>query len=55
MAYRRSFFEKKKNRVHSLLAAVLRIRMFLDLLDPDPGPLVRGKDPDPGPSVIQQK
>jgi hypothetical protein len=30
-----------------------RIRMFLDLLDPDPDTLVRGADPDP--SVIKQK
>ncbi len=27
----------------------IRIRMFLDLLDPDPHPLVRGTDPDQGP------
>jgi hypothetical protein len=26
---------------------IRRIRMFLGLLDPDPGPLVRGTDPDP--------
>jgi hypothetical protein len=36
-----------------------QIRMFLGLLDPDPGPLVRGMDPDPAPdpnpSVIMQK
>jgi hypothetical protein len=32
---------------------VLRIRMFLGLLDPDPDPLVRGTDPDP--SIIKQK
>jgi hypothetical protein len=25
--------------------------MFLDLLDPDPDPLVRGMDPDPDPLV----
>jgi hypothetical protein len=25
----------------------IRIRMFMDLLDPDPETLVRGKDPDP--------
>jgi hypothetical protein len=25
----------------------IRIRMFLDLLDPDPDPLIRGTDPDP--------
>jgi hypothetical protein len=25
--------------------------MFLDLLDPDPDPLVRGMDPDPDPIV----
>ncbi len=29
-----------------------RIRMFLDLLDPDLDPLVRGTDPDP--SIIKQ-
>jgi hypothetical protein len=29
----------------------IRIRMFLDLLDPDPDPLVRGMVPDP--SVIK--
>jgi hypothetical protein len=27
----------------------IRIRMFLDLLDPDPDPLVRGTDPNPVP------
>jgi hypothetical protein len=32
---------------------VLRIRMFLDLLHPDP--LVRGMDPDPDPSITKQK
>ena len=38
-----------------------QIRMFLGLLDPDPGPLVRGMDPDPAldqdpdPSIIMQK
>jgi hypothetical protein len=37
------------------LKAVLRIRMFLGL--PDPDPLVRRTDPDPtsGPSIIKQK
>ncbi len=25
--------------------------MFLDLLDPDPDPLVRGMDPDPDPAL----
>ncbi len=40
--------------------SVLRIRIhrihkFLGLLDPDPGPLVRGMDPDPDPSIIKQK
>jgi hypothetical protein len=35
------------------LKAVLRIRMFLDLLDPDP--LVRSTDPDPDPSIIKHK
>ena len=38
---------------------IQQIRMFLGLLDPDPGPLVRGMDPDPAPdpnpSVIMQK
>jgi hypothetical protein len=29
--------------------------MFLGLLDPDQGPLVRGTDPDPDPSIIKQK
>jgi hypothetical protein len=37
------------------LKAVLRIHMFLGLLDPDPDPLVRGMDPDPDPSIIMQK
>ncbi len=32
---------------------ICRIRMFLDLLDLDPDPLVRGTDPDP--SIIKQK
>jgi hypothetical protein len=32
--------------------AVLRIHMFLGLLDPDP--LFRGMDPDPDPSIIMQ-
>jgi hypothetical protein len=31
----------------------IRIRMFLDLLDPDP--LVRGTNPDSDPSIIKQK
>jgi hypothetical protein len=31
---------------------IYRIRMFLDLLDPDPDPLVRGMDPDP--SITKQ-
>ncbi len=40
---------------------IRKIRMFLDLLDPDPGPLVQGTDPDlapgpaPDPSIIKQK
>ncbi len=34
----------------------LRIRMFLGLLDPNPNPLVRGRDPQPGPAHdIKQK
>ncbi len=36
-----------------------RIHMFLGLLDPDPGSLVRGMDPDPDPDLdpsnIKQK
>jgi hypothetical protein len=32
-----------------------RIHMFLGLLDPVPGPLVRGMDPDPDPSITKQK
>ncbi len=32
---------------------ILRIRMFLGLLDPDLCPLIRGMDPDP--SIIKQK
>jgi hypothetical protein len=44
------------------LQPVLRIHMFLGLLDPDPDPLVRGMDsdpdpaldPDPDPSTIKQ-
>jgi hypothetical protein len=31
------------------------IHMFLDPLDPDPDPLVRGTDPDPDPAIIKQK
>ncbi len=40
-----------------MLSAVLRIRMFLGLLDHDPDPIVRGMDPDPDPdpSIIKQK
>jgi hypothetical protein len=34
---------------------VLRIRMFLGLLDPDPDPSFRGMDPDPDPSITKQK
>jgi hypothetical protein len=30
-----------------IFKAVLRIRMFLGLLDPDPDPLLQGTDPDP--------
>jgi hypothetical protein len=37
----------------SLRIRIRRIRMFFDLLDPDPDPLVRGMDPDP--SIIKQK
>jgi hypothetical protein len=33
----------------------IRIHMFLDLLDPDPDPLVRGMDPDPEPIIIKPK
>jgi hypothetical protein len=32
---------------------LIRIRMFLGILDPDP--LVRGMDPAPDPSIIKQK
>jgi hypothetical protein len=39
--------------VEGIIIAVLRIRMFLGLLDPEP--LVRGTDPDPDPSIIKQK
>ncbi len=44
-----------------LKKAVLRIRMFLGLIDPDPDPSVRCMDPnpdpdtDPDPSIIDQK
>jgi hypothetical protein len=42
---------------HPVLRILIRIRMFLDLLDPDP--LVRGIDPDPDqdldPSTTKQK
>jgi hypothetical protein len=31
------------------------IRMFLNVPDPDPDPLVRGTDPAPDPSVIKKK
>jgi hypothetical protein len=34
---------------------LIRIRLFLGLLDPDPDPWVRGKAPDPDPSIIKQK
>jgi hypothetical protein len=34
---------------------IRRIRMFLGLLNPDLGPLIRGMDPDPDPSIIKQK
>ncbi len=43
--------------IFQYLKSVLRIHMFLGLLDPDP--LVRGMDPDPNPdpdpSIIKQK
>jgi hypothetical protein len=29
--------------------------MFLDLVDPDPDPIVRGTDPAPDASIIKQK
>jgi hypothetical protein len=49
--------EKLKNSEHAEepypKQAVLRIRMFLGLQDPDPDPSVRGTDPDP--SIIKQK
>ncbi len=35
--------------------AVLRIHVFLGLLDPNPDPLVRAMDPVPDPSIIKQK
>jgi hypothetical protein len=42
-----------------MLSAVLRIRMFLGLLDLDLDPIVRAMDPDPAPapdpSIIKQK
>jgi hypothetical protein len=44
---------------HCLMKAVLLIRMFLGLLDPDPDPLERGTNPAPypapDPSVIKRK
>ncbi len=36
-----------KVNIPVLLIRILRIRMFLGLLNPDPVPLVRGMDPDP--------
>jgi hypothetical protein len=41
---------------HRVDAAVLRIRMFLGVLDPEPDPLVRGTDPapTPDPSINKQ-
>jgi hypothetical protein len=42
-----------KIRIFRVYKAVLRIRMFLGL--PDPDPLVRGTDPAPDPSIIKQK
>jgi DNA mismatch repair ATPase MutL len=35
--------------------AVFGIHMFLDIMDPDPDPLVRGMNPDPDRSIIKQK
>ncbi len=46
-------FEEKKVKNQPVL--LIRIHMFLGLLDPDPDPLVRGTDPDPDPSIIKQK
>jgi hypothetical protein len=37
----------------ALQSALLWIRLFLCLLDPDP--LVKGRDPDPDPSIKKQK
>jgi hypothetical protein len=37
----------KKTGKTGLEVTVLRIHMFLGLLNPDPDPLVRGMDPDP--------
>jgi hypothetical protein len=37
------------------LKVVLRIRMFLGLLDPDPLVRCTDPDPDPDPSIIKQK
>jgi hypothetical protein len=34
---------------------IRRIRMFLGRLDPDPDPLVQGKNPAPDFSIIKQK
>jgi hypothetical protein len=41
--------------MENISQSVLRIHMFLDLLDPDPDPLVIGMDPDPDPSIVKQK
>jgi hypothetical protein len=38
-----------------LSETVLRIHIFLSLLDPDPDPLVRCMNADPDPSIIKQK
>jgi hypothetical protein len=57
--YSGSFLAKSSglDRIGLSLKPVLRIRIrsrkFLDLLDPDPDPLVRGMDSDP--SIIKQK
>ena len=59
--YLHHFFCNRDAFFSVLRIRILRIRMFLGLLDPDPDPLVKGMDPgmdpalDPHPSIIKQK
>jgi hypothetical protein len=47
--------QETRRQVYALAVLRIGIRMFLDLLDPDRDPVVRGMDPDPDPSIYSSK